>query len=73
MPKQQLYSSLKRLQSKGIVTATCKRPALFSALPFEKLLDLFIEANIEEAQQTKQNMEKLLSIWQSMITEDATK
>jgi sugar-specific transcriptional regulator TrmB len=73
MYKQQLYPCLKSLQSKGIVTATRKRPAIFYALPFEKVLDLFIKANIEEAQQTKQNMEKLLSIWQFIIRKDATK
>jgi sugar-specific transcriptional regulator TrmB len=67
MYKQQLYPCLKSLQSKGFVAATNKRPALFSALPFEKVLDLFIKANIEEVQSMIRNKEELLSIWQSMI------
>jgi len=67
MHKQQLYPCLKKLQSKGIVTATCKRPVLFSALPFEKVLDLVTKANIEEAERMIQNKEKILSKWQSIM------
>jgi sugar-specific transcriptional regulator TrmB len=66
MQKQQLYPCLKSLQKKGVVNATCKRPALFSALPFEKVLDLLIKANIEEAERMIHNKEKLLSNWRSM-------
>jgi len=66
MQKQQLYPRLKSLQSKGVVTATCKRPALFSAIPFENVLDLFTKANMEEAERMMQNKKELLSIWRSM-------
>jgi sugar-specific transcriptional regulator TrmB len=67
MQKQQLYPCLKNLQSRGVVTATCKRPVLFSALPFEKVLDLVTKANIEEAERMIQNKEKILSKWQSIM------
>jgi sugar-specific transcriptional regulator TrmB len=43
MQKQQLYPCLKNLQKKGVVNASCNRPALFYALPFERVLDLIIE------------------------------
>jgi sugar-specific transcriptional regulator TrmB len=66
MYKQQLYPCLKSLQKKGVVNATCKRPARFSALPFEKVLDLLIKANIEEAERMIHDKEKLLSNWRSM-------
>jgi len=38
--KYQLYRSLKKLQSKAIVSATLEHPARFSAVSFEKVLDL---------------------------------
>ena len=75
MNKQQLYPCLKNLQSKGIVNATIEFPARFSAVPFEKVLDLFIKAKLEEAQRIQQNKEKILSDWQSIAigeTEDAS-
>ena len=66
MQKQQLYPCLKNLQSRGVVTATCKRPVLFSALPFEEVLELVTKANIEEAEHLMQNKEELLSAWRVM-------
>jgi sugar-specific transcriptional regulator TrmB len=72
MYKRQLYRSLKKLQNKGIVSATLERPAKFSAVPFEKVLDIFAKAKIEEAQLIEQNKEEILSKWQSMIMGDFT-
>jgi sugar-specific transcriptional regulator TrmB len=73
MQKQQLYPSLKSLQSKGVVTATIERPAIFSALPFEKVLDLLIKADIEEVQRMIQNKEELLSSWRSIAHNNSEK
>jgi sugar-specific transcriptional regulator TrmB len=72
LPKQQLYPCLKCLQSKGIVNATLERPALFSAVPFEKVLNLLIKAKMEEAQRMQQDKDEALSDWQSMINGDST-
>jgi sugar-specific transcriptional regulator TrmB len=66
MTKQQLYPILKNLQNKAIVNATLNRPANFSAVPFEKALDLFAKAKFEEAKIIQQNRGKLLSDWQSI-------
>jgi sugar-specific transcriptional regulator TrmB len=73
MYKRQLYRSLKKLQNKGIVSATAEHSALFSAVPFEKVLDIFAKAKMEEAQRIEQNKEEILSIWQSMINGDLTR
>jgi sugar-specific transcriptional regulator TrmB len=70
MNKEQLYRSLKKLQSKGIVTATLEHPARFSALPFEKVLDLFVKAKMEEAQEIKQNKDEILSFFQSIAVKE---
>ncbi len=49
--RQQLYRSLKNLQSKGIVSATFEHPAGFSAISFcGKVVDLFIKSKMVEAQ-----------------------
>ena len=64
--KQRLYPILKNLQAKGIISATLEHPARFSALPFEKVLDIFIRAKMEEAQRVQQNKAKILSDWKSV-------
>jgi sugar-specific transcriptional regulator TrmB len=64
--KQQLYPSLKNLQERGIVNSTHERPAIFSAVSIEKVLDAFIKARMEEIQRMIQNKEELLSSWRLM-------
>ncbi len=70
--KQQLYPILRTLQDKGVVTASPERPALFSAVAFEKMLDLLVEANIETARALKETKEALLSSWREMTKRDNT-
>ncbi len=64
--KYQLYRSLKRLQSKAIVSATLEHPARFSAVSFEKVIDLFIRTKLEEAKRIQHEKSELLSIWQTI-------
>jgi len=64
--RQQLHRSLKSLQNKGIVTSTLERPARFSAVPFEKALDIFIKAKMEEVQRFQRNRDEVLSKWRSV-------
>ncbi len=66
--KQRLYPTLKNLQRKGVVTATLERPARFSAVPIDKVLDLLAKAKIEEAHRVQQNKSELLADWQSVST-----
>jgi sugar-specific transcriptional regulator TrmB len=68
--KRQLYHSLRNLQLKGMVSASQERPARFSAISFDKVLDQFIQANREEAQGIEENKEQILSIWRSKILGD---
>jgi sugar-specific transcriptional regulator TrmB len=70
LTKQQLYPSLKRLQGKGIVTSTLEHPAMFEVLSFEKVLDLFIKAKIEETHSLEQSKAQILSDWASFKLED---
>jgi sugar-specific transcriptional regulator TrmB len=64
--KQQLYPSLKNLKNKGIVTVSRERPALFSALAFEKVLELLITIKIDQAKAFKDTKKELLNSWRSM-------
>jgi len=64
--KQQVYPALKNLQNKGIVYATLEYPAKFSAIPFEKAIDLFSKAKMEEAKGIQKNKSMLLSDWQTV-------
>ena len=69
--RQQLHRSLKSLQSKGIVTSTLERPARFSAIPFEKAMDIFIKARMEEVQRLQRNKDEALSKWRSVEVGEA--
>jgi sugar-specific transcriptional regulator TrmB len=71
MYKRKIYRSLKSLQSKEIVNANLGSPAQFSAIPFDKVLNLLIKAHLKEAQYIEQNKEEILSHWNSMITENS--
>jgi sugar-specific transcriptional regulator TrmB len=71
MYRRKIYRSLKSLQNKEIVNATLERPAQFSAIPFDKLLNLLIKAHLKEAQYIEQNKEEILSHWNSMITKES--
>ncbi len=66
IPKQQLYTILKNLQSKGIINASFEHPARFSAEPFEKVLDLFLKAKVDEVHQIQGNKTQILTDWQSI-------
>lgn len=46
--KRKLYFILKNLQAKGIVTANHKYATVYSALNFEKTLDLLEKENIQK-------------------------
>ena len=70
MPKQQLYPIIKKLQKKGIVTSTFERPARFSAVTYDKVIDLFTEAKIEEIKRIQNNKDKLVSEWESIYIKE---
>jgi|SRR4030043_586491 len=69
--KEQLYRSLKNLRDKDVVKATIDYPVVFSAIPFEKILDLLAEIKKEEAQALREVREELLSSWKGMIKKNS--
>jgi sugar-specific transcriptional regulator TrmB len=73
MPKPRLYQCLSKLKSKGAVSVTPERPAIFSAVPFEKVLDILVKAKMEEAQHTQQDKDEALSDWKLIIEAESNK
>ena len=69
----QLYQCIRNLENKGVLNATSERPAVFSAVPFEKVLDILVKAKLEEAEHTQQDKDEALSDWQSMIDTESNK
>lgn len=73
MPKWRLYTCLRNLRDKAIVGTTPEYPHLFYAVPFEKAIDLLLEAKIEETRCNQENTKRAISDWESMMKEDLTK
>ena len=71
--KQQLYRSLRKLQSRGMVNASPEHPARFSAMLFDKFLDLLIKAKKEQAKSLQASKEELLSSWRSITEKENEK
>jgi sugar-specific transcriptional regulator TrmB len=69
LTKQQLYPCLQSLQKKGMIYAKLERPAVFYALPFEKVLDLFTGRKINEAEEAQKRKAEILNGWHSTIEE----
>lgn len=60
--KQKIYTSLKTLQTKGLVS---KDRTIFSALPFEEALELLIKMEKEQTEAIHESKEQLLAIWKT--------
>jgi sugar-specific transcriptional regulator TrmB len=63
--KRQTYRSLKALQQKGIVSGNQEYPAEFSAISFEKALDLLLEVKKEQAKTLEASRTELISDFQT--------
>ena len=71
IPRQTIYRAIKTLQSKGIVTATLEHPSRFSAVPFERVLDLFVRSKTEEVQRIEGEKKSLINDWKSIAISEA--
>ena len=64
--KQQINQSLQKLQSKRVVSTTKEKPDVFSALAFEKVLELVVKNKIEQTKIIKQTKKDLVENWKSL-------
>jgi len=63
--KKQIYHSLKVLQEKGIASENREYPAEFSAVSFEKAIDLLLEVKKEQAKTLEASKTELISDFQT--------
>ena len=66
MERVQAYRTFKKLQEKGFIEATLERPTRFTVLPFESLLDSFIEAKKAEVNSLNLQKGDLLNSWRNV-------
>jgi sugar-specific transcriptional regulator TrmB len=64
--EQILHQSLENLQGKGVVSSKLEQSALFSALPFDKALELLVKAHLKEAQNIERDKTEILSKWKTL-------
>ncbi len=66
MERVQAYRTFKKLQEKGFIEATLERPTRFTIVPFEALVDQFINAKKNEVTNLTEQKQNLLTAWQSI-------
>lgn len=64
---RQTLRSLKNLHEMEIVKAIGEGPVQYSAIPFEEVIDLFIEVKKEQTKTMQDSREELLSSWTELI------
>jgi sugar-specific transcriptional regulator TrmB len=68
-----LDRSLKDLSNLGIIDFSIKDSSKFHAISFEELIDLFIEVKKEQAKTMKENKDKLLLNWRTILKKNSVK
>jgi len=66
MERVQAYRTFKKLQEKGFIEATLERPTRFTVVPFETLLEAFINTKKSEVARLNEQKESLLSTWRTI-------
>ena len=71
MERVQAYRTFKKLQEKGFIEATLERPTRFTVVPFEVLLETYIETKKSEVEHLNIQKKDLLSSWQNLNTPES--
>ncbi len=71
MERVQAYRTFKKLQEKGFIEATLERPTRFTIVPFETLLETFINAKKSEIITLNGQKKGLLSTWRAISAPEA--
>jgi sugar-specific transcriptional regulator TrmB/CBS domain-containing protein len=66
MERVQAYRTFKKLQEKGFIEATLERPTRFTIVPFEALVDSFINSKKNEVANLSEQKPTLLTAWKSI-------
>ena len=65
--------SLNELQSLSIVKISVENPEEYAAVPFEDVIDLFIEVKKEQVMSMKTQKEELISNWKTILKKNSAK
>src|SRR5512136_652098 len=66
MERVQAYRTFKKLQEKGFIEATLERPTRFAVVPFERLLETFIETRKSEVTSLNEQKGALIAAWRTV-------
>ena len=66
MERVQAYRTFKKLQEKGFIEATLERPTRFAIVPFEKLMEAFINSKMSEIAGLNEQKESLITTWRAI-------
>jgi sugar-specific transcriptional regulator TrmB/CBS domain-containing protein len=72
MERVQAYRTFKKLQEKGFIEATLERPTRFTIVPFETLLEAFINSKKSEIAKLNEQKESLMSTWRTISAPEST-
>jgi len=72
MERVQAYRTFKKLQEKGFIEATLERPTRFAIVPFETLLEAFINSKKSEIDKLNEQKESLTSTWQAISAPESS-
>ena len=67
IPEDKIYRCLNSLQDIEIVKTSKEYPIKYSVLPFEDVLDLFIDVKKEQTKTMQESREELLNNWKAMM------
>jgi len=66
--RKRFYTTIKKLAKSGLIRITFNPSAYLTAVDFEEVLDSCLRLKKEVARDLEQNRIKILSDWQSMVT-----
>jgi sugar-specific transcriptional regulator TrmB/predicted transcriptional regulator len=66
MERVQAYRTFKKLQEKGFIEATLERPTRFTIVPFESLVESFINTKKNEIVNLNEQKQELFTAWQGI-------
>lgn len=65
--RQHVYRTLRKLQNLQLVSRTQRFHRRFTALPFNKTLDLLTRDSLQKARRIEQNKDSILALWNSCV------
>jgi sugar-specific transcriptional regulator TrmB len=67
-----LHQSLRSLKRKKLINAVLEHPTYFSAVPFDKALDMLVKSRLKEARNVEQKKDEILRQWNTIIHRAST-